>query len=141
MLCLFNPNDDKFATASGIAQAYKLLGFELMIADMESYFSQFLQARLKLIAGHKTSGIPVEGADFVTINFRRNLPFDLAAITDMVTKLKGIVSDETLLKMFPSTIIDNVDEELKRIEEAMPEEVMPDNIPVDKPNMTGVYSL
>lgn len=125
MLCLFNPNDDGFATASGIAQAYKLLGFELMIADMESYFSQFLQARLKLIAGHKTSGIPVDGADSVTIKFRRNLPFDLAGIADIVSKLKGIVSDETLLKMFPSTIIDNVDEELKRIEEGKPEEEMP----------------
>lgn len=127
MLCLFNPNDDSFATASGIAQAYKLLGFELMIADMESYFSQFLQARLKLIAGHKTSGIPVDGADFVSIRFRRNLPFDLAGIADIVTKLKGIVSDETLLKMFPSTIIDNVDEELKRISEAQPEVMMPDS--------------
>lgn len=125
MLCLFNPNDDSFATASGIAQAYKLLGFELMIADMESYFSQFLQARLKLIAGHKTSGIPVDGADSVTIKFRRNLPFDLAGIADIVTKLKGIVSDETLLKMFPSTIIDNVDEELKRIEKAQPEVPLP----------------
>ena len=38
MLCLFNPNDDSFATGSGIAQAYKLLGFELFIANLAGIF-------------------------------------------------------------------------------------------------------
>lgn len=117
MLCLFNPNDDKFATASGIAQAYKLLGFELMIADMESYFSNFLNARIRLIAGHKTSGMG-EGADSVTVKFRRNLPFDVENMVKVATLASGgerIMSNETILKLFPSTIVENVDEEVEKL--------------------------
>jgi len=110
MLCLFNPNDDSFATASGIAQAYKLLGFELAVADMESYFSQFLQARIKLIANHGSGRIAEpENADYVTIHFARNLPFDIERMAQIVTMLAGgkqVVSRETMLKWFPATMID-----------------------------------
>lgn len=110
MLCLFNPNDDAFATASGIAQAYKLLGFELAVADMESYFSQFLQARIKLIANHKSGRVKKpEEADFVTIHLARNLPFDIERMATVATILSGgkqVLSRETILKMFPSTMID-----------------------------------
>jgi SPP1 family phage portal protein len=125
MLCIFNPNDESFATASGVAQAYKLLGFELMVADIESYFSTFLQARIKLIAGHSLSGAKEGDADQVVIKFRRNLPFDLAGMADIAAKLKGLVSDETLLKLFPATVIDDVDAELQRIKDEAPEEVIP----------------
>jgi len=119
MLCLFNPNDDGFATASGIAQAYKLLGFELSVADIESYFSKFLQERIKLIAGHQSGRvIDATQADFVTIGFRRNLPADIEKLITMASVASGgqpILSKKTILKLFPSTIIEDVEKELDAI--------------------------
>jgi SPP1 family phage portal protein len=117
MLCIFNPNDDSFATASGIAQAYKLLGFELLIADMESYFSKGLQKRIYMIAEHESfngSGDPKE----VTIKFTRNLPFDLEKMAQIVSLLAGgrsVISDETLLKLFPASIVPDFKKELARV--------------------------
>jgi SPP1 family phage portal protein len=122
MLCLFNPNDDAFATSSGIAQAYKLLGFEYLIADMESYFAKFLYDRIRLIAGHSV----VEGlkdASSVTVSFKRNLPFDVESTASIVSTLSGgekVVSKATLLKMFPSTIIPDVEAELEAVKAETP---------------------
>jgi SPP1 family phage portal protein len=121
MLCIFNPNDNSFATASGIAQAYKLLGFELLVSDMESYFSQFLQARIKLIAGHGSGRIQnKENASFVTIHFERDLPFDVETMARIALILSGgkqVLSMESIIKLFPSTKRASVEEEMTRIKE------------------------
>lgn len=121
MLCIFNPNDDSFATASGIAQAYKLLGFELAVADMESYFSQFLQERIKLIANHGAGRIPnPEKANYVTIHFTRNLPFNMESFASMATVLSGgkqILSTDTIRKMMPSMMYSPDEAEKVKAEE------------------------
>lgn len=109
MLCLFNPNDESFATASGIAQAYKLLGFELSVADMESYFSRFLQERLKMISGHKSGRVKnIEMVSFVTIHFARNLPFNMESFAQLASILSGgkqILSTESIRKLMPATMV------------------------------------
>jgi len=119
MLCIFNPNDDNFAAASGIAQAYKLLGFEYMIADMESYFSRFLYERIRLIAGHGAGIVKeVESADMVTISFKRNLPFNIESMANIISVLSGgqkVVSQKTLLQLFPASIIPDVDAEIEAV--------------------------
>lgn len=124
MLCIFNPNDDNFAAASGIAQAYKLLGFEYMIADMESYFSRFLYERIRLIAGHGAGIIKdVENADMVTISFKRNLPFNLESMANIISVLSGgqkVVSQKTLLQLFPASIIPDVDAEILAVKAETP---------------------
>lgn len=127
MLCLFNPNDDSFATASGIAQAYKLLGFEYLISDMESYFSQFLIARMHMIADHKAGKIKQpERASFVTISFARYLPKNLEEAATIATTLMGgkqVISHKTALKLFPTTMIPDIDAEIAavKLEEKMVE--------------------
>jgi SPP1 family phage portal protein len=117
-LCLANPNDDNFATASGIAQLYKLWGMELMTADIEAYFVRALYSRIELIAGHKTSEIPdKEKAQLVTVTFVRNLPFDLqtfAMIASTATGGKQVLSRRTLLKACP--LVEDVDAEIEQIE-------------------------
>jgi SPP1 family phage portal protein len=129
MLCIFNPNDDNFAAASGIAQAYKLLGFEYLIADMESYFSQFLYARLRLIAGHKAGIVKdVENVEFVTISFKRNLPFNIESMANIISVLSGgqkVVSQKTLLQLFPASIIPDVDAEILAVKAETPAYVNP----------------
>jgi SPP1 family phage portal protein len=121
MLQLFNPNDDTFVQASGVAQKYKLLGFEYLCTTIATYFSIGLQDRISLIKkldSNLSSGNNSVNTD-VTITLNRNLPDDLALLADIISKLKAssLLSDETLLKMFPSYIVEDVDEELKRIEE------------------------
>ena len=119
MLCIFNPNDENFGTSSGIAQAYKLLGLEYLVADMESYFTLGLQKRIMLIANHK-SGIvkEQEKASYVTIDCKRNLPFDLERIASVVLQLAGgkqVLSTETLLSFFPATMIADVAQEVEKV--------------------------
>jgi SPP1 family phage portal protein len=115
MLCIFNPNDENFGTSSGIAQAYKLLGLEYLVADMESYFTLGLQRRIILLANHKSGIIKEqEKANFVTIDCKRNLPFDIERIASIVLQLAGgkqVVSTKTLLQLFPSYMIPDAEAE------------------------------
>jgi len=115
MLCIFNPNDENFGTSSGIAQAYKLLGLEYLVADMESYFTLGLQNRIILLASHK-SGIvkEPEKANYVSIDCKRNLPFDIERIASIALQLAGgkqVVSTKTLLQLFPSYMIPDAEAE------------------------------
>ncbi len=115
MLMIVNPNDDSFATASGIAQAYKLLAMEYLCAGIESYFSRFLQNRIKIISGLTAElGDSTDGMDEVDIIFRRNLPHNIAETADVMAKLNGLVSDETLLKLLPVGMVQDIDEEVRR---------------------------
>lgn len=115
-LNLFNPNDDGFNAASGVAAAYKLLSFEYLCTSIESYFIRGLQDRVRLLTGIlRTLSLPVQDENAVSIRMIRNLPFDLAQTADIAVKLKGILSDETILKLFPTYIVS--DNELEKLEE------------------------
>jgi len=118
MLQLFNPNDDTFVQASGVAQKYKLLGFEYLCATIATYFSIGLQDRIALIKGidsNLSAGNNAVNTD-VTISWNRNLPDDLLMTSQIAAMLKGILSDETILRLFPSYIVGDADEELTKLE-------------------------
>jgi len=122
MLMIVNPNDDNFAAASGVAQAYKLLAMEYLCAGIEAYFSRFLQKRIQLIAGISGElGDGTDGADEVTIKFDRNLPHNLAETAETMAKLKGQISDKTLIGLLPKSIVPDVEAELEAIAEAVPD--------------------
>ena len=111
-----NLNDEKFGTKSGIAIAYALVPFENLVTVMEIYFTKGLLYRLDLINDAlmflKEISKPVK----MKLDWTRNLPFDLKGRADVVKILKeaGIFSDETLLKMFPKSIVEDVKKELDR---------------------------
>lgn len=118
MLQLFNPNDDTFVQASGVAQKYKLLGFEYLCTAIATYFSTGLQDRIALIkklGSNLSAGNNAANTD-VTITWNRNLPDDLAQLATIAATLKDVLSDETILRLFPTYIIGDVDEELARLE-------------------------
>jgi len=118
MLQLFNPNDDTFVQASGVAQKYKLLGFEYLCTAIATYFSIGLQDRISLIkklGSNLSAGNNAANTD-VTITWNRNLPDDLAQLATIASTLKDVLSDETILRLFPTYIIGDVDEELARLE-------------------------
>ncbi len=115
-----NLNDEKFNVKSGIAIAYALTNFENLVTTMEIYFTKSLQYRLKLIVNAlRFFGYIAEDVE-ATLDWTRNLPFDLREKTEVAAILKkeGLLSDETILKLFPKTLIANPIEEIrKRAEE------------------------
>lgn len=122
MLMIVNPNDDNFATASGVAQSYKLLGMEYLCASIEAYFSKFLQNRIKIIAGISDNLLEdSSGSSNVTIKFQRNLPHNLTEIADVMAKMNGLVSDETLLRLLPTSIVPDINAEIEAMEKDEPE--------------------
>jgi len=117
MLQIPNFNDPTFGTAeSGIAIQYKLIDFENLCSSLEAYFLKGLNKRYELInkiLGTSTNPIVLD----VNVTFRRNLPFDIENLALTIEKLKEVLSTETILRMFPKSIIPDVLAELERIEE------------------------
>jgi SPP1 family phage portal protein len=118
MLSVVNFDSEDFANAaSGISLAYKLLGMETQASVVEANFQAGLQQRITLInniAEVKTAGFQSYP---VNITMKRNLPFDKTESAEIIEKLWGKLSKQTLIKMFGGDLVDSVEEELKRITE------------------------
>ena len=111
-----NLTDESFAgNLSGIALEFKLWGLEQLAAQKERMFKKALQRRIELICNYL--GFKNKNFDWrnVKLNFKRNIPANLNDIVEMVSKLKGIISDRTLLGQLP--FIEDVNEELEIIAE------------------------
>lgn len=114
-------SDENFAgNSSGIAIQFKMLGTENLISIKERKFKRGLQQRLELMA--QIQGLLGSTFDWraIDIIFRRNIPTDLSGIADMINKLSGIVSDETLLGQVP--FIDDIAAELERLRQQKEED-------------------
>lgn len=114
--------DEKFAgNQSGVALSYKLIGFENLRLTKKNYFEKGLFERLKCLLNYKlllpvANEIP-EGT--VEITFYTNLPSNIdkdKQIAELYNS--GVMSLETALERMET--IDDVDEELKRIQEEKP---------------------
>ena len=98
-----NINSEKFGNAtSGEALKYKLFALENFVSTKERMFKKGLEQRIKLI----TEILNIMGTgqyDYseIVMSFTRNIPPNLAMLSDMVSKLVGIVSNETLLSLLP----------------------------------------
>lgn len=115
MLCLFNPNDETFNTPSGEAAKWKIIGFEYKSTKITSYFSLGLQDRIALYKGVDATLTGNAQNTDVTIEWKRNLPQDIKLLADIAVALEGIISQESILKMFPSYVVEDVQEEIKKL--------------------------
>lgn len=110
-----NLGDKEFASnASGVAIKYKLYGTETLISNKERYFKKGLQRRIELIfniANLKGNAFDWRSVD---ITFTRNLPTNEDEIANVVQKLSGVVSTETLLAQVP--FVDDVQGEMEKLE-------------------------
>ena len=109
-------SDESFSgNTSGIAIKYKLYGTETLISTKERKFMKGLQRRIELIFNI----LALKGMVFdwrsIEINFTRNLPANVNEIADIVQKLSGAVSRETLLAQVP--FITDVNAEMERLEQ------------------------
>lgn len=109
--------DESFAgQQSGIAIRYKLYDLENLASTKEIYFREGLDRRIDLLENvlEKRHG-ELGNVREIDIVMNRNIPLNITEIADYSMKLKGTVSDRTLLSQIP--FVKNVDEELERISE------------------------
>ena len=107
-------NDESFGNASGISIKYKLLGMENICSNIEANMRQALQKRLELICAiQKLTATEFVWRD-VNIVFTRNIPVNETEQAELVNKLRGLVSDKTLLSILQ--FIPDVDAELELLE-------------------------
>ena len=125
MLCVPNPSDDVFNAQSGIALEYKLQPFEYLCSSIQTYFTRALQQRIRLIGNLDTTINGDSGnVSDVEILWHRNKPDDVGSLADIAAKLKGVLSDETIVKLFPAWMVEDANEEMERLEAAKPDMTM-----------------
>ena len=97
-----NLNDEQFATnLSGVAIKYKMLGLENKTAIKERKFTSALIQRVGLIRNILNLKGGQYAFSYVEPVFKRNLPANLVEVADMISKIRGVVSDETLRNQLP----------------------------------------
>ena len=101
--------------SSGIALQYRLTGMENRAGIIEGRMKKALQRSVEIICGIASLKIGEEIFRDINIEFKRNIPEDITTGVDLITKLKGIVSDKTLLSQL--NFVDDVNAELERLEE------------------------
>lgn len=101
--------------SSGIALQYRLTGMENRAGIIEGRMKKALQRRVEIICGIASLKIGEEIFRDINIEFKRNIPEDTTTGVDLVTKLKGIVSDKTLLSQL--NFVNDVNAELELLEE------------------------
>lgn len=114
-------SDEQFAGAqSGVAIAYKLIGFEFLVSEIEIYFRQGMAKRLDMYFDfiNNTSARSIDRNLYEQeITWKRNIPIDDRAKVEVAAMLMGLgVSEETILRYLPSSIIDDAKKELERME-------------------------
>lgn len=97
-----NLSDEKFAgNVTGIALRFKLWGLEQNASVKERKFKRGLQRRIELIC----NALEVKGKPYdwrkIQATFSRNIPAVLPEIVDMIQKLRGLVSRQTLISQLP----------------------------------------
>ena len=107
-------SDDNFGgNVSGVAMAYKLLGFELMTKTKERFFKEGLRYRLKClnnILGLRGGKLEISDIEIV---MTRTLPSNNTELANMVSTLSGMVSQETLISQLP--FVENAKEEISKL--------------------------
>ena len=110
-------SDESFsgASQSGESRKWKLLSLEFKAITKERKFATGLRSMFKVISSSwNTKGFELNYLD-VSFTFNRSIPIDLSYIGDVAVKLKGIVSDRTLLAQLP--FVNDIEKEMETIAE------------------------
>ncbi|MFR0563578.1 phage portal protein [Lacticaseibacillus paracasei] len=111
-----NLNDEAFSgNSSGVALQYKLLPMRNLAANQDRKFTQSLRSLYKIAFSVGTILPESKADDWQKLNFAftRNLPENIIDEADAASKLKGLVSDQTMLSTL--SFVDDPKAELKRI--------------------------
>lgn len=110
-----NVSDEKFGTSSGIAMLYKIWSTSNMGKTKERKFTSGMNRRYKLLFSSPLSKVPKDAWVQLHYTFTPNIPQNILEETQIAQNVEGIVSKKTQLKTL--SIVDNVEDELERIEE------------------------
>ena len=107
-------SDEQFSgNVTGIAIKFKYSCTEQLASMKERKFKKALQRRIELI----TNILNIKGNSYdytdMVMSFTRNLPANITEIADMVQKLTGVASKETLLSQLP--FVTDVQSEMDKI--------------------------
>lgn len=100
---------------SGVALKWRYSGLELKRKEKERQYTISLLRRLDIIKNFLAKQNVSIDPNEIEIMFSVSMPSNEAEIADIVTKLKGIISDKSLLSMLPW--ISDIEAEIERIEE------------------------
>lgn len=109
--------DENFSgNTSGVAMEYKLLGIENITKIKTRYYRKGLRKRIRIFCNWlKLNSQANIDPRKITAVFTRALPKNNLEISQMVSNLKGLVSQRTLLAQIP--FVDKPEEEIKAVEE------------------------
>jgi len=110
-----NLTDENFSgNLTGVAQKYKLFGLEALTDEKEKYWKSAERKKLKLITKFINT-LKSTNYDWRTIDisFDRSQIANLLEISEIMNNLRDLLSNETLVGMYPE--VQNVSEELERI--------------------------
>ena len=119
-----NLNDEAFSgNSSGVALQYKLLPMRNLAANQDRKFTQSLRSLYKIAFSVGTILPESKSDDWQKLNFAfsRNLPENITDEADAASKLKGIVSDQTMLSTL--SFVDDPKAEMKRMTDEQNEAV------------------
>lgn len=111
-------SDESFAgNLTGVAIKYKLIGLEELTIMKENRFEAALRKRDKLVTEYLNM-IHTQNwnAADITHKFERNFIENDSDLIQDAAKLEGMVSRRTQLQRLPSSIVEDVDEELQQME-------------------------
>ena len=115
-------NDENFAgNQSGVAISYKLIGFENLRADKQTYFDDAILKRYELIGKSPLKSFELKEGDIVN-TFYQNLPKNIEKDLQISQLYKdGTLSLESTLDEME--IVDDTEKELKRLEDEEKENI------------------
>lgn len=105
-------SDENFAgNASGVALAYKLLGLEFIVSEIEVYFRPGLYQRFEFYKDIMNFSPKYKNVDWdlyeQIIIWNRNLPLDKELLLKMASMLQSLgYSDEAINRFIPSSVIE-----------------------------------
>ena len=121
-------SDERFIGSSGVALEYKLQPLEYLCAIKESKFRKGLTRRLELLGNYLSLKNEVFDVSEISIVFKRNTVSDIASTYDTILKLRGVISDRSLLDKLPGVDADVEEERLQEQKERNIEEF---NLPIN----------
>lgn len=112
-----NISDESFGASSGIALRYKLQAMSNLEKTKERKFSSGMNRRYKILFSHPIAMLKVPADAWVQLRYRftPNIPANMLEEAQIAAQMEGITSHETQLSVL--SVVDNVRDELNRIEE------------------------
>jgi SPP1 family phage portal protein len=110
-----NISDENFGSATGVALKYKLQAMSNLAKTKERKFTSGMNRRYKLLFSHPVSKVPSDAWVQLHYKFTPNIPANLLEEAQIAAQMEGITSHKTHMTVL--SIVDNLEDELKEIEE------------------------